>query len=363
MQNYRALDTYRFLAASAVAIGHFNLDFRLGLENWTAIASRFGLFVDFFFILSGFVIALNYSRRINDVQGYGSFVWRRVARLWPLHMLVLGFFGALGLLGHVVGYAFSYPEVFKLSGLPWNVLMLQAWGPVWHLSFNVAAWSISAEMFVYLLFPVFALLLARLGMVASLGLIAFWVLAMIVARDAAGLRPWHQSTYDLGMLRAVPGFFLGVIIQRAVTVWSGRLDMPWWAAHTVFGLALVAVHLKLPAEMVIVLFAIFVFAMALAEERQPDTWLTKPIAHHLGQASYALYMVHMPLMTCMLFVIRRTTGFEGLAPWFFALGTFVLSLGLALALYRWFEVPMRDAMNRWSPFERRTQISDRRQTA
>ncbi|MGL4974440.1 MAG: acyltransferase family protein, partial [Bosea sp. (in: a-proteobacteria)] len=137
----------------------------------------------------------------------------------------------------------------------------------------------------------------------------------------------------------------------------------WWAAHSVFGLALVAMQLKLPAEMVIVLFAIFVFAMALAEEQQPDTWLAKPVVQHLGQASYALYMVHMPLMTCMLFVIRRTTGFEGYAPWLFALGTFALSLGLALALYRWFECPMRDAMNRWGPFERRTQTVDRRRTA
>ena len=61
-------------------------------------------------------------------------------------------------------------------------------------------------------------------------------------------------------------------------------------------------------------------------------------------------MIHMPLMTCGIFIIRRTTGYDG--PWglVFAIGTFALALTLALVLYRRLEHPLRVRLNAASPF-------------
>lgn len=350
---YRALDAYRFLAAALVAVGHFDDGFQLGLERFSPLAVRFGLFVDFFFILSGFVIGLNYQGRITSASSYGDFIWRRLARLWPLHLLVLVFFGSLGLAGHMVGYVFNYPETFALQGFPWNIVLMQAWGPVWHQSFNVASWSISAEFFVYLLFPLFAWQARRLPLAVNLALIVGFVAAMIWLRSSAGLRPWYQATYDLGMLRAVPSFLLGVLIQWHVT----RLQpSPAWArwplAHAVFGLALAAIHFNLPSEIVIVLFGVFVVVAVLAEQSREPTLLSGPRAQFLGQMSYGLYMVHMPLMTCSMFVIRKTTGYGGYWGFAFAIFTFALALGIAALLYHHLENPLRQWLNARSPFRR-----------
>jgi peptidoglycan/LPS O-acetylase OafA/YrhL len=352
---YRALDAYRFLAAAAVVVGHFDDGFRLGLDRLSPLAVRFGLFVDFFFILSGFVIALNYQGRITSAASYGDFIWRRLARLWPLHMVVLAFFGSLGLFGHLVNYQFNYPEAFRLSGLPWNVVLMHAWGPVWHMSYNVASWSISAELFVYLLFPLFAWQARRLPLPVNLGLVVLFVAVMALLRHQAGLLPWYQATYDLGMLRAVPSFLLGVLIHRHIqnspATSPAGWQFSWPVAHGIFIAALLAMHLNLPAELVIALFGLFVFAAARAEQAVPDTILTRPLFNRLGQASYGLYMVHMPLMTCGIFIIRRTTGYDGGWGIVFAAGTFVLSLALALALYRWLEHPARVRLNAASPFQ------------
>jgi peptidoglycan/LPS O-acetylase OafA/YrhL len=347
---FRALDAYRFLAAAAVVAGHFDDGFKLGLAQVTPLATRFGLFVDFFFILSGFVIALNYQGRITSPAAYGDFIWRRLARLWPLHLVVLAFFGSLGLAGHLVNYQFNYPEAFRLSGLPWNMALLHAWGPVWHMSYNVASWSISAELFVYLLFPLFAWQARRLPLPVNLGLVVLFVIVMAMLRHQAGLLPWYQATYDLGMLRAVPSFLLGVLIHQQIQAQPQGRRISWPVAHCIFIAALLAMHLNLPAELVIVLFGLFVFAAARAEQATPDTILTRPLFNRLGQSSYGLYMMHMPLMTCGIFLIRRTTGYEGHWGIVFAIATFVLSLSLALLLYRWLEHPLRVRLNAASPF-------------
>jgi peptidoglycan/LPS O-acetylase OafA/YrhL len=354
VKDYRALDAFRFLAAAMVAVGHFNDGFRLGLEAYSPIALRFGLFVDFFFILSGFVIALNYTGRIANRSDYGDFLWRRVARLWPLHLAVLLFFGGLGLVGHLSGYQFNNPETMSLSGLPWNLLLLHAWGPVWHQSFNVASWSISAEMFVYALFPLMAWQARRWPLFANLALVAGLVVLMAVSRDAAGLRPWYQATYDLGALRAVPSFLLGVIIHRAVSSGGFALRVTWPMAHGVFAAALLAMHAYAPAEAVIALFGLFVFAAVKAEETQPDTWLSGPACRDLGQASYALYMVHMPMMTCGMVIARRTTGLGGVSGWAFAMVILAVAVLLALWLYKGFEDPWRRRLNGLSPFRKPT---------
>jgi peptidoglycan/LPS O-acetylase OafA/YrhL len=354
VRDYRALDAFRFLAAAMVALGHFNDGFRLGLEAYTPLALRFGLFVDFFFILSGFVIALNYDGRIASRLDYGDFLWRRIARLWPLHLAVLLFFGGVGLLGHLSGYQFNNPETLNLSGLPWNLLLLHAWGPVWHQSFNVASWSISAEMFVYALFPLMAWQARRWPLAANLAIVAGMVALMTVSRDAAGLRPWYQATYDLGALRAVPSFLLGVIIHRAVS--SGRFarPVPWPVAHGVFAAALLAMHAQAPAEAVIALFGLFVLAAVKAEESQPGTWLSGSACRDLGQASYALYMVHMPMMTCGMVIARRTTGLGGVSGWVFATVILGVAVVLALWLYKGFEDPWRRRLNGLSPFRKQT---------
>jgi peptidoglycan/LPS O-acetylase OafA/YrhL len=350
---FRSLDLFRFLAAVMVLIGHYTSEFQLGLEGRSWIVSRFSLFVDFFFILSGFVIALTYGGRIANGRTYGAFLWRRFARLWPLHALTLAGMGMLALLASGAGYVFNKPELFQVADLPWNLALLHAWGPVWHFSFNGVSWSISAELFVYMLFPLFAWLAARLPITLLLTLVGAYVAALASLRGLAGLEPWHEATYDLGMLRAVPSFMLGVIIHKAMMRPAWRVEASWPMAASVAALALVAMHIGLPSELVILLFAAFVWLAALAETAHGAGALGTRFSQMLGDASYGLYMLHVPVMSVMLFIIRRTTGFEGPWPWLFALASLAISLAAAILLFRLFERPARDWLNARSPFERR----------
>jgi peptidoglycan/LPS O-acetylase OafA/YrhL len=76
------------------------------------------------------------------------------------------------------------------------------------------------------------------------------------------------------------------------------------------------------------------------------------VFYRLGQSSYALYMVHMPLMTCALFFLRRTSGVGGIAGWTAALVLLLAATLLSVWLYKVFENPARRWLNRHSPFSR-----------
>jgi peptidoglycan/LPS O-acetylase OafA/YrhL len=105
---------------------------------------RFG--VDFFFVLSGFVLTWSY----RPGRSRGRFYWLRFARVWPLHLVT--FLLAIALIG----------------GGPWfsallNVLLLQSWAPFSEVygAFNTPSWTLSVEAFFYLLFPFMIRPLAR----------------------------------------------------------------------------------------------------------------------------------------------------------------------------------------------------------
>ena len=109
--------------------------------------------VDFFFILSGFVICHAYEGRTWDVPSYLDYVRRRLARIYPLHIATLLAFIVAAALAGFVGVPLNNSEKFAFSELPFQVFLVHAWGVSDRLTFNDVSWSISAEFFLYLLFP------------------------------------------------------------------------------------------------------------------------------------------------------------------------------------------------------------------
>ena len=84
--HFRVLDSWRGVAALLVAIFHLNLYSALYPLDFIRNAY---LFVDFFFVLSGFVITHSYAARLGTIEELGSFALKRFGRLWPLHVAVL----------------------------------------------------------------------------------------------------------------------------------------------------------------------------------------------------------------------------------------------------------------------------------
>ncbi len=342
---FRILDSYRFIAASLVCVYHFNKANILGLATLSPLFENVRLMVDFFFVLSGFVIARTYMASVHDGAGYRRFLWRRFARLYPLHLLTL-LVGIAG--GMVVGTQHlqpgTNPDIFSMRAIIANLTLTHSLGVTSYGSFNIPSWSISAEMFVYLLFPMFALLATRLPVIVNAGLIVAYVTLTVMIRDHLGLRDWTLTWYDMGAQRAIPTFFAGVLIaQLLATRLRGFAPSIAWA-HGVFLLTLIPMHLDARDEWALAGFVLVVLLAAAAEQNGARSRLQAKSFVHLGDASFSLYMWHMPIKFGIFAVTAKVLGMGLVAMWGAAVLSFAVSLTVALLCYRYFEMPIRQRL-------------------
>ncbi len=153
----RALTSVRGIAAWFVVLYHIRLSIAGLSPDWVAVFAKGYLAVDFFFLLSGFVIWLTWGDRLRTGgwRMVPQFLRKRVARIWPLHLFMLACAVGLALLLAATGRA--NPVDYPFDELPLHVFLLQNWGFTDRLAWNDPAWSISAELGAYLLFPLLAL--------------------------------------------------------------------------------------------------------------------------------------------------------------------------------------------------------------
>jgi peptidoglycan/LPS O-acetylase OafA/YrhL len=167
-----------------------------------------GNYVIYFFLLSGFVIGINSQDHLFDWPSYKQFIKKRLARLYPLHLLTLILVAIAGWSALAMDFPLPKPEHFDPVYLPQNILMIHAWGTTPHRTFNGPSWSISAEWFLYLIFPLLAYL-AKTFSIKKLFLVFFvYVLGLQMAFVLAGKGHWAYATYDFSNLSAVPVFLL-----------------------------------------------------------------------------------------------------------------------------------------------------------
>jgi peptidoglycan/LPS O-acetylase OafA/YrhL len=166
---FTVLDSWRGIAALAVVAFHFRR--RVGLDGHPLFDSMF-LFVDFFFVLSGFVIFSAYGNRLEEGFSFRRFLWLRLGRIYPLHIFTLSVF----ILANVVMVYPVKEEWFPSPRQSWdtiaaNLLLVQSWSLFSFLTWNTPSWSISAEFFAYIAF----------ALVIPVALRKFWLVCIIVA--------------------------------------------------------------------------------------------------------------------------------------------------------------------------------------
>lgn len=340
-----ALTGIRGVAAWAVVLYHVRLSLTDLLPAWMIRALGEGyLAVDLFFALSGFVIWLNYAEAVagGRPRAAGRFLWRRVARVWPLHLAIMAAFVAFALILLVTGRdASAYP----FAELPLHLLLIQNWGFTDALTWNDPAWSISTEFAAYLAFPFLAAAAARMPRLADV-----WLLAMAAILCVALwlFFAWHDEgslgadIAHLGLWRCLAGFTLGCI---ACALWRrGAGTAGGWAGCAV-GWTLGALALGW-RETAIVPFATFAMLLALAFDRGPVTrWLASRPVLWLGRISYSTYLAHVLLFT--LFKIAFV-GDDLQIGWLGLGGYLALVLAASAALHAWVERPAQAALNRWA---------------
>ena len=178
-------------------------------RDWALIQHGY-LFVDYFFVLSGFVIAHAYGERLKTARDGAIFMVRRLGRVWPLHVLMLTAFVGLELCR--VWFHFDMAVPFtrdrSIEAIGLNLLLIQAWHVQPYLTWNGPSWTLSAEVACYLIFV--ALVLAAPRRFRWIGAVLAVIGGVIVVIHA---RRWMNTTYDFAVPRAVYGFFLGCLLQ------------------------------------------------------------------------------------------------------------------------------------------------------
>lgn len=339
-QRYVVLDSYRFIAAMGVVLYHFEAHLTAFLPYQTNVLDRFQTLVDLFFVLSGFVLMHSYNDSVGGWTGYAAFLRRRFARVYPLHLATILLCVALFVAVTAAHVPVRDPSLIDTSQLVPNLLLIHAWGLTARPALNFPSWSISAEAFVYLLFPVLAWAAARLRPLPSLGLAVLLVCAIEAVRAASGLRSGSVATFDYGMIRAVPMFLAGIATCGLVSSLSPP-RVSWLYPHGLAVLILALMLARAPYYAIDTLYPVLVGLIAAAERGGRPTRLGAPLMVRLGEASFAIYMVHTFVQVGCVAVVRRL-GWSGVPALTLvaAVGACVI-VGCGLASYRVFETPMR----------------------
>ncbi|WP_407121709.1 acyltransferase family protein [Bradyrhizobium sp. STM 3561] len=340
-RRFVVLDFYRFVAALGVFVFHLkNIDPGIS-PAWNG---SFGLFVDMFFILSGFVISYSYPANSGEGHSYLRFMLRRIARIYPLHLLTLLAFGGVAFIG--IHDSASHTSV---SDFIYNLFLVQAWGVTDHLSFNTPAWSISAELFCYLLFP----LLMYLARSVSPVLLALIVAASYGILAHGHLPIWHErsqmygANFDYGMLRALPSFLNGILLAILFRLsGSYRKRVVIFLGVAVFAMAVLILNIFAKPDLAIILFSLAILLTAVGEsalDRVPGAaWLGR-----LGNTSYSVYMLHELLIILVFLPIWRHFSLGPKDFPMFVLACCLLLMITADVTYAYVERPARDWINRY----------------
>jgi peptidoglycan/LPS O-acetylase OafA/YrhL len=334
------LDGMRGIAAIAVALYHF--DIYLMPHGYVA--------VDFFFVLSGFVLYRSYLPRFRDGLGFGTFMAQRFARLYPLFMLGTLLGAAIALQEMLAGTphamsASDFTTTLLLHGLmlpsptglpfyPWNV-------PSWSLMFEIVA---NVALFA-LIFRLPRAALVVICLASAVGMVP------IVLDNGSGNIGALWGEHGIGLMRTAFSFTLGALIAMLPAPRARRSSdegpsgtMPrassWLGVACIVSIG-VLLAMPVPREWIaaydlaIILF--FSPVLVWLGSRVEPVRFAAPLAAFTGEVSYALYAVHWSFIEPTRDFVRYT-GLQPLPAAALFLTTMLVS---AWAAVRWYDLPLR----------------------
>lgn len=202
----KPLTSLRFFFAIMVFTSHISfVKTEWGLYNWLQRNIFFEgyLGVSFFFILSGFVLSYSYKEKLlNKKISLRHFYLARLARIYPLHLLTLFL---------IIPYIIYTKSFVWIKFFP-NLLLLQSFIPTqsFFYSFNEPSWSISNEMFFYLLFPFYILTLEKYKFLKIFLFVFFgFLLLILITKTPIYL---HKTIFYVNPFIRSLDFILGIIL-------------------------------------------------------------------------------------------------------------------------------------------------------
>lgn len=310
VRHFGSLDGIRFLCITAVLWHH--------LPGWTHLAETLPLVarghvgVDFFFVLSGFLITTLLLREESRTGAVSlrSFYWRRALRILPIYFLV-------------VGVATTYAVVvkndaFALEKLPVYAFFLQNFLTIEGTVFLHPTWSLAVEEQYYLIWPALLVFLPRRWIVPVLiGLIAINVLSAMGVWNLLGFRSVTVGILRFGIGGAtyapiLMGSLVAILLNSpGAFPWLARLTgakpMPWvYLAALILALATLPGALEgWPNFVVHSLMCLVLISVVVREDNGMAFVLRLPPIERIGQISYGIYLYHIFALTAVGVLMRE----------------------------------------------------------
>jgi peptidoglycan/LPS O-acetylase OafA/YrhL len=367
------LTPLRGIAAVLVVLLHSHIFLYPLAAPWTGgFVTKGWVWVDFFFVLSGFILCHVYGDAFLDgfsKPAYLRYLRARFARVYPLHFITLFWVLAAGSL--VLTTPIRLPQwdrffhiIFDVRTVPATLTLVQAMHLFPTAPLNTVSWSLSTEWWMYLLFPVLAPVLLRrarswvwvVAVAGLYGLVKYWLVPTWGMHMGKPLPATLDTINDFGFLRCGAGFMLGMVCYRWYRTGWGvllRRDAAFWG---IGGLIFGGLYFDVNELVVVGLFPFFILAAAYNSAGVAQL-LERRWAQRLGDWSFSIYMVHMPLFFTYRGIVpvlgsEAPEGFFMAMPvrygigWLYFAGFLAVTLVTAAVFYKYVEVPARNYLGR-----------------
>lgn len=332
----------RFIAAVLIVIFHYGKDsFLFNNPYLEFVIKNSAVFVSYFFMLSGFVMMIAYynKSKINAFEYFKN----RFARIYPLYILGIVLVLIISILNNEV----------NILDLFLNIFMIQSWIPAKALTLNVPGWSISVEIFFYLLFPfLFNVVYKKWSTKAvTISIFVFWFISQIIFQlmflkpianfpistsDLLYFPLLHLNEFLIGNLAAI--YFLN---NRNA---KGRFDLA-----ILIMLALIIIALKFPSGLNYHNGMLAVFFVPLIILLSLNTGVLTTILQHrtfvfLGEISFGIYLLQYPIWLWISdYRLKKYFQLDREEDYTLAfLIRFLILLLAAIVSYKFIEIPFRN---------------------
>lgn len=347
----RSLDLLRGISAAIVLFWHYGGYFhgRPGSYFFSAFYGNGQAAVDVFFVISGFVLQHVYGERLQNWGDLATFIVRRLARLYPLHLatliVVALLFFVFFLEGGVYGFVYLKND---WRHFVMNVLFMQYVGFQDGFSFNGPSWTISAEFWINIVFAALTIALGRVWS-ARLGFVVVMISTIVLVcvhgewLSMTAIGGWLEPI----LLRCAAGFFAGVVTYE---VWR-LTEVNQTTANLLLVISGVAIFclmsvsrssaMLIYVEATIAVVAAPLLIFSAASSNAADKIANTRIGKWVGATSFSVYMWHFPVAATM-----ELLG-VGSLPQRIIFGLFfVLTYAVASLSVKHMEFTSQDAMNR-----------------
>lgn len=341
------------------------------------LITKLYLMVDFFFVLSGFIMCHVYGKWFStSAEGFSfkKFTIARFARVYPLHFFTLFYLVALRIwfVSAVGSDADADPfgaASFTWQSIPTNLLLIQSLNVHNWFTWNNAAWSISTEWWMYMLFPFLVAPFMRLSSAARVAVVLAcfggYVFIMLVIQNFVTVppalsfikpEPTINVSYQYGFLRCMFGFIIGMMIYLGYKEGFAKRFFASGTALVISAVCLcICLHFAVPDVISVSFYPLIILSAAYGSKNM-NAVFGNNIMQRLGDWSFSIYLVHQPVaytfFMLQTYFNSRQAAAAGPPPqpgmltaWMICLVFITITLVLSWLTYKYIEVPSRNSIN------------------